>query len=202
VLIFDECTSGFRETFGGLHKKYGVEPDMAMFGKALGNGYAITAVIGRKSIMEAAQSTFISSTFWTERIGPAAALKTLEVMEKERSWERITSVGKTITCRWLDMAKRHGLHLKTFGLSALASFSFSSAHHQAYRTLITQEMLKQGYLAAASVYVCLAHTSVLRDRYFQILDGVFAKIAACEGGLDPRLLLHGPLAETGFWRLN
>ena len=74
VLIFDECTSGFRETFGGLHKKYGVEPDMAMFGKALGNGYAITATIGRREIMEAAQCTFISSTFWTERIGPTAAL--------------------------------------------------------------------------------------------------------------------------------
>ena len=76
LLIFDECTSGFRETFGGLHKKYGVEPDMAMFGKALGNGYSITAIIGRREVMEAAQSTFISSTFWTERIGPTAALKT------------------------------------------------------------------------------------------------------------------------------
>jgi glutamate-1-semialdehyde 2,1-aminomutase len=75
VLVFDECTSGFRQTFGGLHKLYGVEPDMAMFGKALGNGYAITATIGRREIMEAAQSTFISSTFWTERIGPTAALK-------------------------------------------------------------------------------------------------------------------------------
>ena len=75
VLIFDECTSGFRETFGGLHKKYGVEPDMAMFGKALGNGYGITATIGKREVMEAAQTTFISSTFWTERIGPTAALK-------------------------------------------------------------------------------------------------------------------------------
>ena len=98
VLIFDECTSGFRETFGGLHIKYGVEPDMAMFGKALGNGYAITATIGRRSaLMEAAQSTFISSTFWTERIGPTAALKTLEVMERERSWEQVTS-------RWSSFA--------------------------------------------------------------------------------------------------
>ena len=93
VLIFDECTSGFRQTFGGLHKMYGVEPDMAMFGKALGNGYAITATIGRREIMEAAQSTFISSTFWTERIGPTAALKTLEVMERMQSWEIITQTG-------------------------------------------------------------------------------------------------------------
>ena len=72
-LIFDECTSGFRETFGGLHKKYGVEPDMMMLGKTLGNGYAITSVLGRSEIMKVAQDTFISSTFWTERIGPTAA---------------------------------------------------------------------------------------------------------------------------------
>ena len=69
VLVFDECTSGFRQTFGGLHMEYEVEPDIAIFGKALGNGYAITAVVGRKEVMEVAQSTFISSTFWTERIG-------------------------------------------------------------------------------------------------------------------------------------
>ena len=77
VLIFDECTSGFRETFGGLHKKFNVEPDIAVFAKAIGNGYAISACIGRKKIMQAAQKTFISSTFWTERIGSVAALKTL-----------------------------------------------------------------------------------------------------------------------------
>ena len=77
ILIFDECTSGFRETFGGIHLKYGVNPDMAMFGKALGNGYAITSVIREEDIMDAAQKTFISSTFWTKRIGPTAALKSL-----------------------------------------------------------------------------------------------------------------------------
>ena len=110
-MIFDECTSGFRETFGGLHLKYGVEPDMAMFGKALGNGYAVTSVIGRRSVMEAAQSTFISSTFGTERIGPTAALKTLEVMERERSWEFITAMGYELRRGWQEMALRHGLDI-------------------------------------------------------------------------------------------
>lgn len=113
VLIFDECTSGFRETFGGLHLKYGVEPDMAMFGKALGNGYAITATIGRRDVMEAAQSTFISSTFWTERIGPSAALKTIEVMERERSWERITAAGIELRRQWEELANHHGIDITT-----------------------------------------------------------------------------------------
>ena len=96
VLIFDECTSGFRETFGGIYKKFDVEPDMVMYGKTIGNGYALTAVVGRRSVMEAAQTTFISSTFWTERIGPTAALATLKVMERVRSWEIITDIGKSV----------------------------------------------------------------------------------------------------------
>jgi glutamate-1-semialdehyde 2,1-aminomutase len=115
VLIFDECTSGFRQTFGGLHKMYGVEPDMAMFGKALGNGYAITAVIGRREVMEAAQTTFISSTFWTERIGPAAALKSLEVMERVKSWDQITQTGLEITARWKALAAKYNLSITTNG---------------------------------------------------------------------------------------
>ena len=94
VLIFDECTSGFRKTFGGLHKFYDVNPDIAMFGKAMGNGFAITSVIGKKDIMESAQSTFISSTFWTERVGPTAGLKTLQIMERDMTWEIIDKKGK------------------------------------------------------------------------------------------------------------
>ena len=96
-LIFDECTTGFRGAYGGLHKIFRINPDLAIFGKALGNGYAINAVIGRRDIMESAQTTFISSTFWTERIGPTAALKTLEVMERIKSWEQITKIGLKIT---------------------------------------------------------------------------------------------------------
>ena len=111
VLVFDECTSGFRETFGGIYKKYGVEPDMAMFGKTIGNGYALTAVIGKKSVMEAAQTSFISSTFWTERIGPTAALATLKVMEDIKSWEIITSIGKKIQEGWKSLALNNGLEI-------------------------------------------------------------------------------------------
>nr|ADD96534.1 hypothetical protein [uncultured organism MedDCM-OCT-S11-C293] len=202
VLIFDECTSGFRETFGGLHKKYGVEPDMAMFGKALGNGYAITAVIGTREIMDAAQTTFISSTFWTERIGPAAALKTLEVMEKVKSWERITSTGLDIRKRWQQLADRHGLTVDHWGLPALTGFTFRSTHALEYKTLITQEMLKKGYLAANSIYVCTEHTPEFIEGYIDALDPVFALIRECEDGRDIVSLLDGPVCHGGFKRLN
>ncbi len=202
VLIFDECTSGFRETFGGLHLKYGVEPDMAMFGKALGNGYAITAIIGRREIMEAAQSTFISSTFWTERIGPTAALKTLEVMAREKSWEKITKTGLDIRRRWQQLGDKHGLGIEHWGLPALTGFTIKSEQSIAYKTLITQEMLSKGYLAGNSVYVCTEHTPEVLDRFYEALDPVFSLIQECEQGRDVMSLLKGPICHAGFNRLN
>lgn len=202
VLIFDECTSGFRETFGGLHKKYGVEPDMAMFGKALGNGYGITATIGKREIMEAAQTTFISSTFWTERIGPTAALKTLEVMERVKSWEQITQAGLNIAAQWKALADKHGLSITTSGLPALTGFSFNSPNALAYKTLITQEMLAKGYLAGTSVYVCTEHTPQVVANFFETLDPVFALVRECEDGRDILSLLKGSVCHSGFKRLN
>jgi glutamate-1-semialdehyde 2,1-aminomutase len=202
VLIFDECTSGFRQAFGGLHKIYGVEPDMAMFGKALGNGYAITATIGRREIMEAAQSTFISSTFWTERIGPTAALKTLEVMERTQSWDIITKTGRNIRERWQRLANKHGLQIDHWGLPALTGYTFKSTNALAYKTLITQEMLARGYLAGTSVYVCTEHSPTVIDGYFAELDPIFATIKECEEGRDVMSLLKGPVCHGGFKRLN
>ena len=202
VLIFDECTSGFRETFGGLHKKYNVEPDMAMFGKAMGNGYAITAIIGRREIMEAAQSTFISSTFWTERIGPTAALKTLEIMEREKSWKTITQIGLDIKKRWQKLADLHDLKIVHQGLPSLASFSIESKNAIAYKTLITQEMLAKGFLAGNSIYVCTEHNQEVLNEYFEALDKIFKLVNECENGRDIKKLLKGEICHTGFKRLN
>ncbi len=202
VLIFDECTSGFRETFGGLHLKYGIDPDIAMFGKALGNGYAITAIIGRREVMEAAQSTFISSTFWTERIGPTAALKTLEIMERERSWKQITNTGKKIRENWQKLANHHRIKIKHTGIDALAGFTIDSSHAREYKTLITQEMLKKGYLASTSFYASTAHTSKIISNYIETLDPLFNLISQCEEGRNIESLLEGPICHGNFKRLN
>lgn len=202
VLIFDECTSGFRQTFGGLHLKYGVEPDMALFGKALGNGYAITATIGRKAIMEAAQSTFISSTFWTERIGPTAALACLDVMENKKSWETVTNTGLDVKAAWQRLADEFELEIQHNGLPALAGFGFTSPNALAYKTLISQEMLKLGYLAGTALYVCTEHSPEIVEKYIDNLRPIFALIKECEEGRDISELLEGPICHDGFKRLN
>lgn len=202
VLVFDECTSGFRQTLGGLHKVYGVEPDMAMFGKALGNGYAITATIGRREVMQAAQSSFISSTFWTERIGPTAGLKTLEVMERVRSYDQITQTGREIGEGWRALARKHGLDIQISGLPSMTSWSLASKNMLAYKTLITQEMLAKGYLASNSIYVCTEHTPQVVKDYLANLDPIFGQIRECEDGRDINALLKGPVCHSGFKRLN
>jgi len=203
ILIFDECTSGFRQSNGGLHKVYGVEPDMAIFGKALGNGYAITAVIGTREVMDVAQSTFISSTFWTERIGPTAALKTLDVMGKTKSWELITSIGKSIGQKWKDLGNKYQLSIKVNGLPAMIGFYIQSDDWLKYKTYITQEMLKNGILASNVIYVCTEHTQIEVDNYFEILNPIFKTISYCENGdLPIDSLLDGPVCHGGFKRLN
>lgn len=203
VLIFDECSSGFRETFGGIFQKYNVEPDMVMFGKTIGNGYALTAVVGRKSVMEAAQSTFISSTFWTERIGPSAALATLKVMEREQSWNKITGIGKKMQKGWLALAKKNDLDITVSGIPAMTSYSFNSRNALEYKTLITQEMLKKGFLASTIFYACTEHTDEHLSNYFDELDKIYKTISKCESEkLNINTLLDGPVCHSGFKRLN
>ena len=202
VLIFDECTSGFRETFGGIHMKFDVEPDMAMFGKTMGNGYGITAVVGKKEIMESAQASFISSTFWTERIGPTAALKTLEVMENIQSWKIITDIGKSIRSKLKDLAFANDLDITFSGIPALTTFSFNSDNDLEYKTLITQEMLKKNFLATNAIYTCINHTPNVVDDFILALEPIFKDIKECENGKDVKKLLEGPTCHSSFKRLN
>ena len=202
ILIFDECTSGFRKNFGGLHKIYKVYPDIALFGKALGNGYAITAVVGKKNVMKNARNSFISSTFWTERIGPVAALASLKEMKRIKSWEIIDKTGKKIMEKWTELGKKYGLQIKISGLPALCTFNFISKYNLNYKTLITQEMLKKGFLASNSIYVSIAHNKSILDNYFYELENVFKLIQNCENGYKIEKILKHPICISDFQRLN
>ena len=201
VLIFDECTSGFRRPLGGLHLDLEVEPDIATFGKTLGNGYAITAVIGRGEVMQAAQRTFISSTFWTERIGPTAALAAIAEMEASGAPDHIHQIGESVQSTWLELAGSTGLAMTVGGLPALASFSLHERDPLTIKTYVTSRMLDQGYLAGPNLYASIAHTPVILDGYFTALTPVFEEIAQFD---DQELLARLPdgLAQSGFTRLT
>ena len=152
--------------------------------------------------MEAAQKTFISSTFWTERIGPTAGLKTLQVMESLNSWDVITRTGLAVTAGWNKLAMKHGLSITTNGLPALTGFSFNSDNALAYKTLLTQEMLAKGYLAGTSFYACTEHSDNIVNTFLNELDPIFGLIKECEEGRDVMRLLKGAVCHSGFKRLN
>ena len=202
VLIFDECTSGFRQNFGGLHKLYKINPDMAIFGKCLGNGYAISAIIGKKKIMESSQTSFISSTFWSERVGFIASLKTLEVMEKIKSWKTITKMGFYVRKKLKYIAKKNKIKIKIWGLPALTGYTIVSDYNNYFKTYITQEMLKNGFISGNCIYLCINHNRKILDKYFSVLNLILKKIKTCNTKNDIQKLLQGPVAHTTFRRLN
>ena len=202
VLIFDECTTGFRQSLGGLHKEVGINPDIAIFGKALGNGFAITALIGKREIMEYSNETFISSTFWTERIGPTAALATIKFMEQKRTWKKIKKIGEKIQFNWKKIAENNKMNIKINGIPSLTNFTFQSLNHQSYKTLITQEMLLNNILATNAVYPSIVHTDRILNLYFSKLNNIFNLIKKCEDGLDVNKFLKSKESIKEFRRLN
>lgn len=201
ILIFDECTSGFRRNLGGMHMTQKVYPDLCMFGKALGNGYAITAVIGKKKFMKKAEDSFISSTFWTERIGFLAGIKTIDVMQKEKSWKKIIKLGKYVNSKLLDLAKKYSLNIKISGIQSITSFNFSSKNNLKYKTYISQEMLKKGYLASNTIFLSSTYNKNIIDNYIKNLDPIFKKIKFFEKGKKINFL-EGPICHTTFKRLT
>lgn len=201
ILIFDECTSGFRRNFGGLHLTTGVEPDIAMLGKALGNGFAITAVLGKKKIMSAAAESFISSTFWTERIGYVAANITLDIMKRDKIWEKLIESGQFLNNEWKKLSEKYNLNLKISGLESITSFSFKDELNLYFKTFITQEMLKMNYLAGNLVYITVNHTKKIISDYIYSLDKVFKKLSKINSVSEIKKLLKGPVCHSTFKRL-
>lgn len=203
VLIFDEITAAFRLCAGGSHSKLGVNPDMAVFAKAMSNGYPIAAVIGKRGVMGAAQDTFISSTFWTERIGLAAAVAAIDYYIKNKVDEYQERVGKLIQQKWSEMSSVAGVKIEVSGIYPLSHFEFCYNNPLVYKTFFTQEMLKKGFLAATGVYVSLAHTDDILEKYFETCEQVFDRIGKLEkkyGSVES--FLEGPVCHAGFERLN
>ena len=123
-------------------------------------------------------------------------------MEREKSWEKITNTGKAIGNRWQALAEKYELPIEISGLPALVNFNIPVDNWMKYKTFITQEMLKKGFLAANSVYVCTEHTHEIIDEYFEELDYVFSLVSECETGRNVDDLLEGPVCHAGFKRLN
>ncbi|SHI95824.1 glutamate-1-semialdehyde 2,1-aminomutase [Anaerovibrio lipolyticus DSM 3074] len=204
VLIFDEVSAGFRLCAGGSHRVLGVDPDIAVFAKGMTNGYPLTAVVGKSDVMDAAQETFISSTFYTERVAFAATLKSIEVYERERVWEKQSEYGKIIQKGWKDLANTAGLKIDVGGILPMSHFSIiGNENPLIYKTFVTQEMLKRGYIASNSFYTSNAHSAEIINQYLKHLGDVFKRIAELNGsGITVESQLEYGVCQSGFGRLN
>ena len=204
VLVFDEVSAGFRLCTGGSHKVLGVNPDIAVFAKGMTNGYPLTAIIGRRNVMDAAQGTFISSTFYTERVAFAATLKSIEVYERERVWEKQSAYGKLVQDGWKAKAEAAGLNIDIGGILPMSHFAIIGDEKPlVYKTFVTQEMLKRGYLASNAFYTSYAHSPEIIEEYLANIGEVFAEIGrAIQAHEKVEDKLLGGVCQSGFGRLN
>jgi glutamate-1-semialdehyde aminotransferase len=167
------------------------------------NGYPLAAIIGRKEIMDAAQGTFISSTFYTERVALAATCKTIEVYQRERVWEKQIEYGQQVKKGWSRLANKHNLHISVGGMDPLAHFRFDYDNPLEYKTFFTQEMLRQGFLASNAFYASYAHSPQIISEYLEAVDKTFCIIEQIvEKGERIEDYLQGPTCHAGFERLN
>src|SRR5690606_32570535 len=121
-----------------------LNPDIAVFAKGISNGYPMGVVMGKKKYMDAAQDSFISSTYWTERIGPTATLATIKKMKEMNVQDYIMTIGKEVQETWINLAEKHGIEIKVSGIYPLSHFEFIKSP-LILKTLFTQEMLDKGF---------------------------------------------------------
>lgn len=202
VLIVDEVTAAWRLNLGGPHLIYGLEPDMAVFGKGISNGFPMAAIIGKAEVMSAAEDSFISSTYWTERMGPVAALATIKKFRKEKVQDHLKKIGKMVQEGWKMAADKTGLSIHVDGIYPLGHFSFESEKPLVLKTLYTQIMLEKGFLATTAFYASFAQKEADVARYLKATEETFEIIAKAIKSGETEKLLKGPVCHSGFARLT
>ena len=126
--------------------------------------------------MSKAENSFISSTFWSDRIGPSAALKTLEIMEKERSWIKLKKLGNYFKKNFKIILNKHSISGDIIGTGSLIQFKINKLDDNALKKLFASEMLKKNFLASNVIYLSTAHTKSLLNKYLKAIDEVFSKL--------------------------
>ena len=197
VLIFDEISIAFKLCFGGAHLKYGVEPDLAVFSKTLGNGHPIAAVIGTEDVMDAAQDTFISSALWTEAVGPAAGVATLKKLMRIDVPEHLEHIGGRVREGLRELAQRHEVPLSFTGHHAMQYFHFDHPQTAALQTLWTVRMLRHGFLVSDGFYAMWAHQDQHVDAYLAACDPVFEELGQALKSGDVEQRIGGPVRQSG-----
>ena len=180
----------------------GIQPDVAVFSKALGNGYPIAAIIGKSEVMEAAQKSFISSTNWTERTGPTAAIAMICKHRQLDVGSHLMKIGKMVQEGWKILSEKHNLPIEIGGIPPLSHFAFEHEKGLVLKALFIQHMLEKGFLASTLFYSRFAHQEEHVEQYLKTADEVFGMIKASIDTGHPEKDLLGQPSVAGFKRLN
>ena len=202
VIIFDEISSGFRLATGGLYKNYNLEPDMVLLGKALGNGYGIAAIMGKREIMDAAQKSFISSGYWSERTGYVAAIETIKIFEEESVIEKLILNSEYFRKTFKKLFQELNLNIELDGLQTIPLLKINEKNPTEIKTFFTQEMLKKGYLASNLTFLSISHTKSVIKRYADDSFEVFTKLKKYIRDENLIDFIDGKICHSGFKRLT
>ena len=203
VLIFDEITCGWRTSTAGIHMELGVYPDIAVFGKTIANGFAMGAIIGKKKIMKYASKSFISSAFWTEKIGPSCAVAFIKKHKQLNLGKILTKKGKIIKDIWIRAAQAANLEVEIKGIDPLASFKLKIENWDVALTYFIQEMLKMNILANDRCYANYMHSNKYIKKYEEACFKVFKKISLLHKNKKlSKKCLDGPVKQMDFQRLT
>jgi len=202
ALVFDEISSGFRSVPGGLHLLHKIVPDIAVFGKAMSNGYPMGAIIGTDAIMDACQKTFISSTYWTDRIGPTAAIATIDKFIANDVHKKLIETGKKMQNIWLEASSDSSVDINVSGMYPMSYFSFKEDENLEKMTFFIQQMLKKGILASNRFYANYCHNDDHLEFYKNNALKIFSQINKFSNSNDINKEIIGEPMNPGFHRFN
>lgn len=201
-LIIDEVSSGWRSCLGGAHNMFNIKPDIAVFAKGMSNGYPMAAIIGRKEVMDAAQESFISSTYWTDKIGPKCAIASIKKMRDKKVYNYLNTMGRKIQDGWREASEEVGLDIDISGIYPLGHFEFKYKNSLELKTLFTKLMLEKGFLATNSYYASYAHKEKHVLSYIKSVRDVFFEIKKAIDSNSVSDLLDNEVCHSGFQRLT
>ena len=192
VFVLDEVTSGWRFGFPGAAPALGIEPDLAVYAKAMSNGYPAGAIVGKNEVMDASNNSFISSSYWTDGVGTAASLACIGKMRREGVQKHVWSLGEQLQAGLREVASMHpGLGLKVGSMPCAPSLVFANP---AAKPLMIRHMLQRGYLMSSQLYVTWCHDDEKVASMLAALDESLTIVAQ-----TPLEAAQGP--QHGFARL-
>jgi len=176
--------------------------ESAVFAKAMSNGFPMGAIIGTRDVMQEFQESFISSTYWTERIGPVAALATIRKLKGRNVCGHLKEIGRNIQQGWQKSADKYNLNITIYGTYPLGHFSFNYKDALIIKTLFTQKMLEKNILATTAFYASYAHKDIHVKEYLRAVNDAFGFISQVIKKGNPEKYLKSSVCHANFKRLN